>query len=180
MDLKVGSVQVGESESEVRLSGSSKVAVSLTAAALLSEQPNKSIRAVPYYEEPYWDIERARIGDSRNVAVEIVVNGKAVASQTLLADGKPRDMKFEIPITTSSWIAARVLPAAHTNPVFVIVDGKPIRASRRSAEWALKGVNQCWSQKAARISPSEKAEAEKAYDHAREAYRQLIRESAPD
>jgi hypothetical protein len=77
-------------------------------------------------------------------------------------------------------VAARIIPAAHTNPIFVIVDGKPIRASRRSAEWALKGVNQCWSQKAVRISPAEIGEAKKAYDHAREVYQQLIRESAPD
>ena len=34
-----------------------------------------------------------------------------------------------------------------TNPVFVLVGEKPIRASRRSAEWCLKGVDQCWSQK---------------------------------
>jgi hypothetical protein len=149
-------------------------------AALLSEQPDKSLRGLSYGQEPYWDIERARIGDSRNVLVEIVVNGKPAASQKLLAAGKPREMNFEIPITTSSWIAARVLPAAHTNPVFVIVDGQQIRASRRSAEWALKGVNQCWTQKAPRISPKEIGEAQKAYDHAREVYRQRIRESAPD
>ncbi len=99
MDLKVGSVQVGEGDSELQLSGSSKVAVSLTAAALLSEHPDRSLHDLAYDQEPYWDIERARIGDRREVSVEIVVNGKAVASQKLLADGKPQAMKFEIPIT---------------------------------------------------------------------------------
>ncbi len=129
---------------------------------------------------PYWNVERARIGDSREVAVEIVVNGKLAASQKLLADGKPREMKFEIPINASSWVAARIIPAAHTNPVFVIVDGKPIRASRRSAEWALKSVNQCWTQKSGQISKAEIGEAKAAYDHAREVYQQLIRESPAD
>ena len=33
-------------------------------------------------------IERARIGDSREVPVEIVVNGEVVARQQLIADGK--------------------------------------------------------------------------------------------
>lgn len=180
MNFTVGGVHVGEGNSELHLPAASKVAVSLMAAAYLPEHPDKSLHELPYDQKPYWDIERARIGDSREVAVEIIVNGKAVSSQKLLADGTSREMRFEIPITSSSWVAARVIPAAHTNPVFVLVDGKPIRASRRSAEWALKGVNQCWSQKADRISQAEVGEAQRAYDHAREVYRQLIRESAPD
>jgi hypothetical protein len=89
-------------------------------------------------------------------------------------------MKFEVPIADGSWVAARVIPAAHTNPVLVVVDGKPIRASRRSAEWALKGVEQCWSQNSPLIAPAEIREAQKAYDHAREVYQQLIRESKQD
>ncbi len=48
---------------------------------------------------------------------------------------------------------------------------------RASAEWCLNAVNQCWTQKAPRIAPSELAEARKAYDHARDVYRQLILES---
>jgi hypothetical protein len=180
MNFTVGGVRVGDGDSELRLPTGSKVAVSLMAAAYLPEHPDQSLHQLPYDEKPYWDIERARIGDSRGVSVEIIVNGKPVSSQKLLADGKPREMKFEVPVTSSSWVAARVIPAAHTNPVFVIVDGKPIRASRRSAEWAFKGVNQCWSQKSALISKAELGEAQKAYDQAREVYQQLIRESPPD
>ncbi len=85
-------------------------------------------------------------------------------------------LKFEVPVIESSWIAARILPAAHTNPIFAIVGGKPIRASRRSAEWCLDAVNQCWTQKSPRISLQERGEAQRAYDAARNAYRQLIRE----
>jgi hypothetical protein len=40
-------------------------------------------------------------------------------------------------------VALRILPSSHANPVFVLVGGKPIRASRRSVEWCLKGVGQC-------------------------------------
>jgi hypothetical protein len=180
MNFTVGGVHVGDGNSELQLPAGSKVAVSLMAAAYLPEHPDQALHNLAYDEKPYWEIERARIGSGREVAVEIIVNGKPVSSQKLLADGKPREMKFEVPIKNSSWVAARIIPAAHTNPVFVIVDGKPIRASRRSAEWALKGVNQCWSQKSALISPAEIGEAKKAYDHAREVYQQLIRESAPD
>jgi hypothetical protein len=180
MNLTVGGVNVGDTDSELRLPAGSKVPVTLLAAAYLPEHPNKSLHEVPYDEQPYWNVERARIGDSREVAVEIVVNGKLAASQKLLADGIPREMKFEIPIKASSWVAARIIPAAHTNPVFVIVDGKPIRTSRRSAEWALKSVNQCWTQKSGQISKSEIGEAKAAYDHAREVYQQLVRESPAD
>ena len=180
MNFTVGGVLVGEGNSELQLASGSKVSVTLQAAAYLPERPDKPLHELPYDKQPYWDVERARIGDSRAIAVEIVVNGKVASTQKITADGTIREMKFEVPIESSSWVAARVIPAAHTNPVFVIVAGKPIRVSRRSAEWALKGVNQCWSQKAARISPGEMGEARKAYDHAREVYQQLLRESVPD
>ena len=119
-------------------------------------------------EQPYWDLERARIEDSREVPVEIVVNGSPVASQRLLADGTVKTLTFDVAIDRSSWIAARILPSSHTNPVFALVGGKPVRASRRSAEWCLNAVNQCWTQKAPRIRASELEDARKAYEHARQ------------
>ena len=68
----------------------------------------------------------------------------------------------------------RVLPSAHTNPVFVLVGDKPIRASRRSAEWCLNAVNQCWTQKARQIKAAELDAARAAYDHARAVYRERL------
>src|SRR5690606_31973946 len=114
-------------------------------------------------QKPYWDIERARIGGSRTVPVELIVNGHPVASKTIEADGTLREVSFEVPIEKSSWVALRIVPSSHTNPVFVLVDGKPIRASRRSAEWCLKGVDRCWSQKQRFIRASELADARAAY-----------------
>ena len=80
----------------------------------------------------------------------------------------------------SSWIALRIFPAAHTNPIFVEVDGAPIRASKRSAQWCLDGVEQCWKSKASNIRKSERAAARDAYDYAREAYRKILAESFDD
>jgi hypothetical protein len=179
MDFKVNGVSAGASATsgEVRLNAGGKVTVTLTAAAWLPLKPNEAIRRLPYDQKPYWDVERARIGDTRDVPVEIVVNGKAAGRQTIAADGQLHELKFEIPVTESSWIAARVLPAAHTNPVFALVGGKPVRASRASAEWCLNAVNQCWTQKAPRIRPGELSDARQAYDHAREVYRRLLSES---
>jgi hypothetical protein len=100
-----------------------------------------------------------------------------VARQTLVADGALRDVSFDVPVSRSSWIALRILPSSHTNPVFVLVDGKPIRASRRSAQWCLDGVNQCWSQKRGRTKPEELDAAARAYEHARQTYQRLLAES---
>jgi hypothetical protein len=128
-------------------------------------------------QKPYWDIERTRVGATRDVPVELVINGIARERKLVYADGQMRPVTFDTPIEKSSWIAVRILPSSHTNPIFAIVDGKPIRASRQSAEWCLAAVSQCWSQKSIAISASEKEAARKAYDHAREVYQQLIAES---
>ena len=110
--------------------------------------------------------------------MELIVNGHVAASRNMPADGQLRDITFDVKVDRSSWIAARILPSSHTNPIFVIVDGKPVRASRRSAEWCLTAVNQCWTHKASAIRPAERDAARAAYDHAREVYKRLIAESA--
>ena len=177
MDFQVNGTLVGDGESEVRLAAPGRVHAQVKVAAYLPVMPNESIRGKRYDEKPYWDVERARIGDTREVPVELVVNGEAVARQNVQADGQARDVAFDVTIDKSSWIAVRILPSAHTNPIFALVGGRPVRASRRSAEWCLAAVDQCWTQKAPRTSVAELGEARKAYDQAREAYRKLIQES---
>jgi hypothetical protein len=176
MDFRVNGQLVG---SEISLSKPEAVRVTAKVAARLDEQPNEMVRARRYDEKPYWDIERARIGDSRQVPVEVVVNGGVVARKNIVADGSLRELSFDVPINRSSWMALRILPSSHTNPIFILVDDKPIRASRRSAEWLLHAVDQCWSQKAGRISQPEREAAAQAYEHARQVYRRIIAES-PD
>jgi hypothetical protein len=178
MNFAVNGIEVGTANSEVHLDTSGSVQVSMKVAAYLDPLPDEKIRALPYYEQPYWTIERARIGDTREVPVEIIVDGKPVARKTIVADGQTRDLQFDVPIQRSGWIAARILPSSHTNPVFVIVSGKPMQPLRASAEWCLAAVNQCWTQKARRISAQELPAAREAYDHAREVYGKLIEKSA--
>jgi hypothetical protein len=132
----------------------------------------------PLDAEPYWHIERARIKGTRQVPVELVMNGKAIARKNILADGTLQDVTFNVPIERSSWVAVRILGSSHSNPVFILVAGKPIRASRASAEWCLAAVNQCWTQKASKISQRELPDARAAYDHARAVYAKLLAESA--
>ena len=145
------------------------------AACLLAETPAGPLR--PSRQQSQWSPEHARVAGTRDVTVEAIVNGRSVASQRLTADGALRDLSFDVPIDRSSWMALRILGSAHTNPVFIEVGARPIRASRRSAEWCLAGVNRCWSQKVLRISPAERPDAERAYDQARARYRQIVLES---
>jgi hypothetical protein len=112
--------------------------------------------------------------------VEVVVNGLPVASREVPADGREHQLEFPVSIERSSWIALRQFPQLHTNPVTVIVGGKPVRASRRSAQWALAAVDQLWRVRSRRISAAERADAERAYDEARAIYRRIAAESPAD
>lgn len=173
MDFTVNGVEVGTHGSEAPLSSPGVAHATVRVAALLDSQPYPEIQKLPYDHEPYWTIERARIGESREVPVELVVNGAVAARKQVVADGAVHDVSFDIPISQSSWVAVRILPAAHTNPIFVTVAGKPIRASRASAEWCRNAVHQCWTQKSPRTAVDQLGAARAAYDHAEEVYKKL-------
>lgn len=183
MDFRVNDLEVGLKGSEVRLDKPGAVQVKALVAALLepkSTEETERIRKSPLTVKPYWDLERARIDQTRKVPVEVVVNGKPVASQEVLADGTLQEVTFNIPLEVSSWVCLRIFPSSHTNPVFVLVADKPIRASRRSADWCLQALENCWKQKSPLIRKKELAEAEKAYEHARAAYRKIREECLTD
>lgn len=202
MDFSVNNVEIGTNDSEVKLTKSGTVHARVKVAAFLpvdgaasddepawmiplhnpwnknaASGPALNIRDHAMDQEPYWHLERARIGATREVPVELVMNGKPVARKNIVADGAVQDLAFDVPVERSSWLAVRILGSSHTNPIFVLVGEKPIRASRQSAEWCLAAVNQCWTQKAPKISQRELPDAQAAYDHAREVYTKLIAES---
>jgi hypothetical protein len=182
-DFTVASHAVGVGDSEVRRAGPGEVEVRATVAALLEPEPTEATEAIrrkPLDQQPYWDLERARVGRTRRVPVEVVVNGKAVARREIVADGSEQAVSFRVPVRTSSWVALRIFPSSHTNPVWVVVDGKPVRASRRSAEWCEEAVRRCWGQKKVSIRASERAEAEAAFTRAEQAYRKIAAESPDD
>ena len=180
LDFKVNDLRMGENGSELKLSQPGTVRLTARIAARLNETPNPEIKNISYNKKPYWDIERARLGDRREVLVEVIVNGYPVAKQNVVADGKLQDLAFDVKVDRSSWVALRILPSSHTNPIFVLVGDKPIRASKRSAEWCLKGVDQCWSQKKKFIKEDEMDQASQAYEHGRQTYRRLLAECETD
>ena len=109
--------------------------------------------------------------------VEIVMNGKAVASQYVPADGRVHDLKFTVKVDRSSWVALRHFPQLHTNPVNVLVAGKPIRASRDSALYCAEAVKRLWKNRSKRISEGERAEAEQVYQRAIKEYEKRAKEA---
>jgi hypothetical protein len=176
MDFAVNGLEAGTRGSELQIERPAAVRVTARAACLLPDTRKESGPLDPD-KQPFWSPEHARVGGSRDVTVDVVVNGRVAISRAITADGALRDLTFDIPIERSSWVALRILGSAHTNPIFILVGGRPIRASKDSAEWCLKAVDQCWSQKSSRMRRAEVDSAQRAYDHARTRYRQLVSES---
>ncbi len=184
-DFTVNGLGVGEQGAAGRPSAlaapsGKPLEIRVRAAALLADKPRDDIRTKPLDQKPYWHVERARIGDTGKVPVELIVNGQAVEKQELVADGKPQDLAFHFTPDRSSWVALRIFPSCHTNPVFVELDDQPIRASRKSAQWCLDAVDVCWNQKVKRTRPEEQAAAAEAYAVARKAYAKILAESRAD
>lgn len=171
IDFHVDSRAVGDAGSELACAGPTTVRAAARVAAYLPVVP--PVDPVKWT----WQLEKARIGDSRKVPVEFVVNGRVVARHEIIADGTLQEIAFDTRVEMSSWLAIRILPSSHTNPVWVTIAGKPLR-DRRSLEWCLKCVDQCWSQKERFIKPEELGDAVAAYEHAREVYRSRLAESA--
>ncbi len=180
IDFTVNGIEMGTDESKLSLNGKQTVKIKARIIAHLPEQQDAigaDIASRRFNEQPYWNIERARIGNSRKVRVELIVNGKAVDTTEITADAQWKEVSFNYPVTHSSWVALRILQSSHTNPIFIIVDGKPIH-ERQSAEWCRKSVDQCWKMKQLNIRQADRAAAETAYDNARKIYDQIISSSS--
>ena len=185
---KANEVAVGEPGksgklSTLELAQSGNVKVTFDVNALLAEKPNdqtESIRKRRLDAKPYWHIERCRMGDSREVPVELIVNGKVFSTKSITADGQTRSLGFDLPIKQSSWVAVRILPSVHTNPIWVEVGGQPVRASKKSIDWCKQAVEVCWNAKKNQIREPEREAAKAAYDEATKIYEARLKEAVAD
>jgi hypothetical protein len=167
---------MGTEASELKMPQPGTAKLTAKVAAYLPEQrPSTQNRRIPV-----WHIEKARIGNSRNVRLDLIVNGVQTQTKQIPADGSIQDVAFDVKIDRSSWVALRIFPSSHSNPIFVVVGDKPIRASKKSAQWCLSGVDQCWSQKKRFYKGEELQQAQAAYDHAKEVYKRIVSESEVD
>jgi hypothetical protein len=127
-------------------------------------------------ETPLGTSKGGQVPPGKTRKVELVVNGVAVASKDVPADDKTHDISFDVNIDRSSWVALRHFPQMHTNPVNVLVGGKPVRASRKSALWCAATIEQLWRVRGPGIAKAERDEAEKTFKKAIEAYHQIAAE----
>ncbi len=133
-------------------------------------------------ETPLGTAKGGQVPERKTRKVELVVNGRAVASKDVPADDQAHDLTFDVDIERSSWVALRQFPQMHTNPVNVVVEGKPIRASRKSALWCIGAIEQLWRVRGQpgpgpRIADHERAEADKTFKWAIEQYRKIAAEA---
>jgi hypothetical protein len=173
---------VASGNADVKLAGAGSIKITALVAARLEPEVTPETEAIrrqkPQVDHWGWHLEQARIGNTREIAVELVVNGIAVDRTTIVADGTPQQIHFKSTLSQSSWVALRILPSGHTHPVFVSVDNKPIRASRRSAQWCRTSVDKLWEVKSRFIRESECPAAAAAFDFARKTYDTIIGECA--
>jgi hypothetical protein len=114
---------------------------------------------------------------SPEVDVELIANGYPVEVQKIKTDGALQTLTFAAPkLEQSSWLAVRVFPSAHTNPIWVKLNDKPVRVAT-SIEWCLASLEQCWREKARTYAPAEMGDARAAYDHARQVYQGMLNET---
>lgn len=142
-------ISVGKDGSELRMSNKGKISLHADASAFLS--------------------------DSDEIKLEPIVNGYPVDSLPLKSDGVTRNVRFDYEVQKSCWIALRSFPNVHTNPIYVVVNDKPVRGPIESAKWCLAGVEQCWTAKQHTYKTKEQKDARLAYDHARKAYSAIIK-----
>ncbi|MFT4639148.1 MAG: hypothetical protein ACI8T1_002472 [Verrucomicrobiales bacterium] len=179
LDFEVNGVELASGKPDLRMDAPGKVTAKVKVAALLGKEPNNAIRNRGTDKQPYWHLERARRGDTQEVSVELLVDGVPREAKIITADGDMQELTLETKMTKSGWVAMRILPSSHTNPIFVHIAEKPVR-SKKSLEWCLKSVDQLWSQKERFIAPKEMQEALDAYEHARKTYRQRIAEASAE
>lgn len=159
---------------DLKLAAPALVTIEAMVAARLEPAPmpaTELIRRLATTEKPHWHLERARLGDSRSVSVELIVNGVTIESRVVPADEVLRTISFSFTPDRSCWVALRIADAAHTNPIWIDIADKPVRVAA-SANWCAQGVERCWEQKGSRIRASEHAAAQALYDRARETYRE--------
>ncbi len=177
IDFSVNGQMLGQGESTLSLDSPSNLGISVKAAAFLpvdQDEVGATIAGLSPYQSPYWHIERSRVGISRKVMVELIVNGHAVAKRTIEADGAWQQLTFDYDLEESSWLAFRIYGSSHTNPIFVELDNQPVR-QKQSAEWCRAAVDQCWKMKVPNFRDEELEAAQKGYEFARQFYDQLIK-----
>lgn len=165
--------QPGKVRIQTKLAFSSETPLEVAYGGAMPVGGNRLVGDTVHYHDTTADKPYA----SGKRKIELVANGQVVAVREVPADDQPHDLGFTIDIKDSSWVALRQFPQLHTNPVSVIVAGKPIRTSRQSARWCMACIDQLWRVREKNIAEPEREEARKAFEAAKEIYRRIAAEA---
>lgn len=177
LHMSVEGCKLQGEDHHVKLEKPAIVRVSGTVAAYLPKDHQQQADGTGVNDHTYWHIERCRIGNSRRVPVELVVNGRPAAVREVEADGSQQSLTFETPIRESSWVALRILGSSHSNPIYISVQGRPIRASRSSVQWCIDSITAAWQRLGPRIAAHHQSEAKSAREHALKTFSQIMSET---
>jgi hypothetical protein len=119
--------------------------------------------------------------------IEVIHNGKVVASAEATDSGKAASIDQEIPIDTTGWVAVRVsgnqrapfvplnVLVAHTSPVYIDMPGK-LPNAREDAQYFLDWIDRHERSFVERDRAGhEKQRVLNLYDHARGVYQRILR-----
>jgi len=171
LQASAGAVRAGVGE-RLMLDEGGPVRVRVTVAAAAEMPESIAYASRGAQDQPRWlgdtvtlHGERSRkwlVGGERRV--ELVVNGRVADQRVIAADGDEHELEFEVSVDRSSWLAIRSFPQLHTNPVEVLVGGRPIRASAESARWCQAVIRQLWRVREGNIVEVERAAARECFE----------------
>ena len=101
---------------------------------------------------------------------KVVVNGRVAASSRWPQTERSTILELVSRSRKASWVAVPTIPTTAHNPVNVIIDNQPIRASRESALWCAESVRLLWHNRRRFISETEQPAAKIAYTNALEKF----------
>ncbi len=84
--------------------------------------------------------------EQANGTLEVVYNGKVIGStMATIQPGKPASLDFTFTASESGWLCARRMDAnghqTHTAPVYISMNGQPVRASAEDAHFFVKWID---------------------------------------
>jgi hypothetical protein len=186
IDFRVNGIRAGEQDLTLTEPGRVTVTARIAFAAEMPRAIAQGTKAPAGGRRFVGDtVELYSPRDDRMVAsgereVELIMNGKVVGRKRIPADDAIHDLEWEVNVDQSSWIAIRQFPQLHTNPVKVLLAGRPIRAARSSAIWCRDCLDLLWKNRQQSIAAGEREDARRAFDRARELFSRIVDESADD
>jgi hypothetical protein len=129
-------LKVATAAQATRVAANVLIVATVSAAALLAENPIDDLQTGPLRSKPYWHVKCARIDASPKVPAELIVNVVVVNTQTIVTDGNVNNVIFDYKLERVSWVALRIFNTSHTGPRFRGSGSAPIRASEKDTRSA--------------------------------------------